>query len=87
QHVLRDSNNHWECQHCDFDSWRALKEHCVQSRRHRDYCQHCNIHFDSPLELQEHYEEDHVYCSSRNKVFKNDFGLHEHNRQKPEHAD
>jgi hypothetical protein len=45
------------------------------------------LHLDSPSKLQDHYEVDHPYCSSCNKVFKNDLGLHEHNRQKPEHAD
>ncbi|KAG2035683.1 hypothetical protein BDR03DRAFT_961879 [Suillus americanus] len=89
QHI-RYSSNHWKCQHghpeADFKSLRALKEHYVQSPHH-PCCQYCNVHFNSPLVLQDHYEEYHAYCSSCNKVFKNDFGLHEHNRQKPEHAD
>ncbi|KAG1886219.1 hypothetical protein F4604DRAFT_68831 [Suillus subluteus] len=89
QHV-RDSRNHWKCQYghpgADFKSWRGLKEHYVQSPHH-PYCQYCNVHFDSSLELQDHCEGNHAYCNTCNKVFKNDFGLHEHNRQKPEHAD
>ncbi|KAG2739377.1 hypothetical protein P692DRAFT_20365645 [Suillus brevipes Sb2] len=89
QHV-RDSSYHWKCWQChddaDFESLRALKEHYVQSPRH-SYCQYCDLHLDSPSKLQDHYEVDHPYCSSCNKVFKNDLGLHEHNRQKPEHAD
>ncbi|KAG1779623.1 hypothetical protein EV702DRAFT_1178305 [Suillus placidus] len=75
QHV-RNSNNHWECQRCqlDFESGLGLKEHY-----------YCDVHFDSTSDLQDHYEGEHAYCSSCHKVFKNDFGLHEHNRQK--HAD
>ncbi|KAG2122575.1 hypothetical protein DEU56DRAFT_831683 [Suillus clintonianus] len=85
QHV-RDSSNHWECEDCqiDFGSWLGRKEHYVQSPDH-DYCQYCDVHFNYASELEDHYEDEHAYCRSCRKVFKNDFGLHEHNRQK--HAD
>ncbi|OAX39223.1 hypothetical protein K503DRAFT_792087 [Rhizopogon vinicolor AM-OR11-026] len=85
QHIQM-SSSHWMCNECqdDFPSWLGLKEHYVQSPNHH-YCQYCDSHFDFASQLQNHYEDEHAYCGSCNRVFKNDVGLHQHNRQS--HAD
>ncbi|KAH9486132.1 hypothetical protein JR316_0000196 [Psilocybe cubensis] len=73
--------------YCDcgdyFYDWNALKEHWVQSPRH-DYCQYCNEHVGHILD---HYEECHHYCGPCRRVFRSEFGLHEHLRQSERHRD
>ncbi|KAI5994886.1 hypothetical protein F5J12DRAFT_856392 [Pisolithus orientalis] len=79
---IRDSPSHNLCDDCgtDFSSWRGLKEHWVQSPDH-DYCQYCDEHFPAWSYLIDHYRNHHGYCETRNRIFKNENGLHEHNRQ------
>ncbi|KAF7311716.1 Zinc finger protein [Mycena indigotica] len=82
------------CDRCDryFPHYGALAQHeagverTLALRRLRDRLHdHCDEHFDDGGELAEHMDDAHFYCSSCERVFKNEQGLHEHCRQSSVH--
>ena len=74
------------CGYCQiyFYSRHALEQHWIQSSRH-DYCYRCDEHFDDEEELEDHYDECHIWCRKCGRFFKDMRGLREHYRQSQSH--